>query len=114
MTATASFLVATDFSDDAGHAAYRAAALAAEKETQLDLLHVMSRSSLDALREVFRLHPGAETALIEDVRSVLSQFVGNIAEQTGVSANARVAVGHVLDEILAASERADMLILGVR
>jgi nucleotide-binding universal stress UspA family protein len=74
----------------------------------------MSRSSLDALREVFRLHPGAEAALIEDVRSVLSQLVGDIAKQTGVLPNWRVAVGHVLDEILAASERSDMLILGVR
>jgi nucleotide-binding universal stress UspA family protein len=107
-----SLLVATDFSDDAGHAAHRAAVLAAEKGGQLELLHVISRPSLDALRDMFRSHPGAEATLMDDVRVTLSKMAEDITRETGAAANSRVAVGYVLDEILSASEHADMLILG--
>ena len=72
----------------------------------------MSRPSLDALREVIRTHPGAEAALIGDVQDMLSEFAERLARETGVSVDPRVAVGHVLDEILAASGQADMLVLG--
>ena len=109
---TRTLLVATDFSPDAGHAAYRAAILATDHAAQLELLHVVSRPSLDALREVFRMHPGAEAVLVGDVEDMLSEFAERLARETGVSVKPRVAVGHVLDEILAASEHADMLILG--
>ena len=43
----ASVIVAVDFSDHARHAAVRAAMLAKEQRAQLDLLHVISGSSLD-------------------------------------------------------------------
>jgi nucleotide-binding universal stress UspA family protein len=107
-----SLLVATDFSEDAGHAASRAAILAAEKAARLELLHVVSRPSLDALLEVFRLHPGAEAALVGDVQTMLTELAERIARGTGVAVSSHVKVGHVLDEILAAADRADMLILG--
>jgi nucleotide-binding universal stress UspA family protein len=109
-----SLLVATDFSQDARHAAYRAAILAGEKGAQLQLLHVVSRPSLDALLEVFRLHPGGEAALVGDVQTMLTELAEAITREIGIAVNPRVAVGHVLDEILAASEHADMLLLGVR
>jgi nucleotide-binding universal stress UspA family protein len=109
-----SLLVATDFSQDAAHAAYRAAFLAAENGAQLELLHVVSRPSLDALVEVFRLHPGAEAALVGDVQTMLTELAEAITREIGVAVNACVAVGHVMDEILAASEHVDMLLLGVR
>src|SRR6185312_10274995 len=78
-----SLLVATDFSDDAGHAAHRAAVLAAEKGGQLELLHVISRPSLDALRDMFRSHPGAEATLMDDVRVTLSKMAEDITRETG-------------------------------
>ncbi|MEO8626493.1 MAG: universal stress protein [Betaproteobacteria bacterium] len=109
-----SILVATDFSDSARHAAYRGAVLAAESGAQLELLHVMSRPSLDALRGMFLAHLAAEAALIDDVRSMLSELGANISSDTGVAANARVSIGNVLDDILAASEQADMTVLGAR
>jgi hypothetical protein len=62
MSAWKSLLVATDVSRHAGHAAYRAAVLAAEQHAQLRRLH-MSRSSQ---HEILRSHPGAEAALIDD------------------------------------------------
>lgn len=43
----ARIVVATDFSADAGHAARRGAMLAGQ---QLELIHVVSRPSLDAVR----------------------------------------------------------------
>src|SRR3954447_13124502 len=108
---TKTLLVATDFSQDAGYAAYRAAMLATDQTAQLELLHVVSRPSLDALREVFRMHPGAEGVLVGDVQNMLSGFAERLIRETGVSVQPRVVVGLVLDEILAASEHADMLIL---
>ncbi len=107
-----SLLVATDFSDNARQATYRAAALAAANGAQLELLHVMSRSSLDALREVFREHPAAQAALIGDVESMLSEEAANVAAQAGVNTNSRVSIGNVLDDILAATANADMLVVG--
>jgi hypothetical protein len=43
-------LAATDFSDDATNAVYRAAFLAAEQQGRLELLHVLSETSLKAVR----------------------------------------------------------------
>jgi nucleotide-binding universal stress UspA family protein len=114
MAMPTSLLIATDFSDSARHAAYRAAMLAAEQHARLHALHVMSRSSLDALRELLRSHPGAEATLVDDVRSMLSETAAQIGTQTGVTVDPRVEIGDVLDEILSASEEADMLILGAR
>jgi nucleotide-binding universal stress UspA family protein len=114
MTMWKSLLIATDFSDSARHAAYRGAMLAAEQDAQLHLLHVMSRSSLNALQEVLRSHPSAEAVLIEDVRAMLNDLAAQISAKTKVAVQSSVEVGDVLEEILAACERADMLIVGAR
>ncbi len=44
-------IAATDFSDDARHAVQRAAMLASTLRVELELLHVVGRSSLVAVRE---------------------------------------------------------------
>lgn len=109
------FLAATDFSDDARHAANRAACLAAERQAPLELLHVMSSPSLATLRELFGLSPDADAKLLDDAQRMLDELASEItAGKPRLALTARVAVGQVLDEILAASEEADMLILGAR
>jgi nucleotide-binding universal stress UspA family protein len=114
MSTMRSFLVGIDFSDDSRRAAGRAAVLAGEQGARLDLLHVMSGPSLASLRELFGSAAAPEAALVADAQRMLNDLARELADKSGTQASAHVKVGHVLDEILAASERADMLVLGAR
>lgn len=113
-------LAATDFSDDAGHAAERAALLAAQQGAALQLLHVVSRPALDALREL--LHAGTpngapngtEDALHADAHKQLDACAAGLAARSGARVATRVAVGRVLTEILAAAQGAQWLVVGAR
>lgn len=107
-----SLLVATDFSEDGRAAGRRAAQLAAQLGARLELLHVMSGPSLSVLRELFDLAVDADAKLIGDAQRQLDDAAAEIARENGLAATARVQVGQVVNEILAASEAADMLILG--
>jgi nucleotide-binding universal stress UspA family protein len=114
MSSLRSLLAATDFSDDAEHAAYRAAMLTAEHSAQLRLLHVVSRSSVDALRVILRSHPGAEVAMIEELSVMLGDLAAQLATQTGSKVSTALEIGDVLDEIVKASDPADLLVVGAR
>ncbi len=115
MTAPTSLLVATDFNADAGHAARRAAQIAAASRARLDLLHVVSRSALDELREWMHApDPGAEAAVVADARAQLAALATALQVESGVTAGQHVAVGRVHDELLAATAHADLLVLGAR
>ncbi len=109
-----SILAAVDFSDDAGNAAQQAALLAVTQRGTLKLLHVVDEASLKAVRELIRLHDAAEAKLIADAQHQLDTLRAQLAEQTQVVAVARVVIGRVLDEILAAAAHADLLVLGAR
>lgn len=114
MSAMQSFLVGIDFSDDSRRAAGRAAALAGEQGARLDLLHVMSGPSIASLRELFGSSAAAEAALVADAQQMLNDLARELAEMTGTRASAHVKIGHVVNEILAASEGTDVLVLGAR
>jgi nucleotide-binding universal stress UspA family protein len=101
-------VAATDFSTDAGNAVGRAAMLARRHGLELELLHVVSRSSLDAVREWVRLPTDFADRLVEDARQALEQAAGS----AGTPASARVAVGDVLDEIVSSCTRACLLAVG--
>jgi magnesium-transporting ATPase (P-type)/nucleotide-binding universal stress UspA family protein len=107
-------LAATDFSDSARNAVYRAAFLAAEQRGRLELLHVLSETSLKAMREMIRSHDEAEERLLDDAQRMLDALRSEIVEKTQVATVSRVTIGQVLDEILLASEQADLLVLGAR
>jgi len=107
-------LAATDFSDDARQAALRAAHLAAQLGAQLELLHVVSGQSLSHLRELFNLGSDADARLLDDARRMLGELVEEVAEKTGFAAMPRVQTGHVVNEIVSATDQADMLVLGAR
>jgi len=108
------FLAATDLSDAARDAACQAAFLAAEHGGTLELLHVVDVASMKTVREMIRSHDEAEAKLIDDAQRRLDELKSGIAGKTQVAAVARVAIGKVLDEILWASEQADLLVLGAR
>jgi len=114
MSPVRSLLAGIDFSDDSRRAAGRAAALASEQGARLDLLHVMSAPLLASLRELFGSAAATEAALVGDAQKMLNDLARELADKTGTQAHARVKVGQVLGEILTASERADILVLGAR
>ena len=60
-----SIVAATDFSEEARHGVDRAALIAKEQQARLELLHVISRSSLDALDNVFRAPADVEAKLVD-------------------------------------------------
>jgi nucleotide-binding universal stress UspA family protein len=108
----ASIVAAIDFSDHARHAADRAAILAAEQQAKLDLVHVISGSSLTRLHDWSGAPADAEAKLLDDAQRSLNDMAEAIAGKTGIAARVLVKVGHVLDQILSASEGADLLVLG--
>jgi nucleotide-binding universal stress UspA family protein len=99
-------LAATDFSSDAGNALRRAALLAKRRSEPLEVLHVVSRPSLDAVREW--VPAGVAERLVEDARRLLDDAAASAA----VPAKAHLAVGDVVDEILAAGAQASILVVG--
>ena len=101
-------IAATDFSDDAGHALRRAARLAARHRARLELLHVVDRVALDAVRVWTRRPVDLAERLVDDARRLL----GECAAALGTVASPRVAVGDVQEEILSSCAGAGLLALG--
>jgi len=112
MKSIKSIVAATDFSEEARHGAERAGIVAGEQQARLDLLHVISRSSLDALDKVFNAPADVETKLVDNAQSMLNELIADIGKKTPVVTNACIKIGRVLDEVLSASESADLLVLG--
>ena len=108
------FVAATDFSEHAGWAAQRAALLAAQHGAKLELLHVVPKTPLDALRELFRAKPEGVRNLVEDLRRALTRAASALAKATGASIAPRVEIGEVLDVIASECNGADLLAMGAR
>lgn len=106
-------LCATDFSEHAGIAARRAATVAAAQRAELHLLHVLSEPALRTLMALFPGSADAELRLTEDARRMLEAEAVRLREAVGgVAVTTRLGNGDPDDEILAATESADLLVLG--
>lgn len=105
-------IAATDFSDEARYAVERAAVVATEQRAHLSLLHVMSSSALNDLRKLFQAPTDAEDKLIDDARCMLNEVAADISVKTGLMGSTDVKTGQAQTEILAATEFADLLVLG--
>jgi len=104
--------VATDFSDEAQHTTRRTALLAAEHAAQLTLLHVLSRSSLDSLREFFGQEVSVEEDLQKAAQQALALAAADSASFSGYTPETALRIGRVVDEILAVGAGTDLLALG--
>lgn len=117
MTQIRHILSATDLSGPARHAVDRAMFIAAETGAHLDVLHVVKRGAFEELRSIV----GAETQEVErrialHAQEDLGRLVAELGAARGVSADARVVVGTVVEKILAQAGEAatDLLVLGAR
>lgn len=109
---TSLFLAATDFSENARHAAYRAAILARENGARLLLLHVVNLRLLTAAKRVLGIAVDIDERLVSRAEAELAAVIEQIEDDTGVVAAGRVAVGDVVDEIAGAGEEAALVVLG--
>jgi nucleotide-binding universal stress UspA family protein len=105
-----SLLAATDFSDDANNACRRATLIAHEQNAGLELLHIISRTSLNMLRSFF---PDAATGIASNAGQALEKLRAELATD-GLAVTATVQEGTVAAEILAAMPRAELLVIGAR
>ena len=117
MTRIRTLLAASDLSAPARHATERAAWLAKDLRSRLELVHVVSQGLLTELRGL--LDPAAqaiEQRLLDQLRVELSQLAGDLAQRRGIEAGVHLATGPVLQEILSRAEAvdADLLVLGAR
>jgi nucleotide-binding universal stress UspA family protein len=117
MTRIRRILAATDLSGPARHAGERAMWIAAESGARLDTLHVVKQGAIDQLRRMLGGEtPEVERRIAEESQAALASLVAELGAARGVSVEARVAVGVVVEEIVAQAEAgaADLLVLGSR
>lgn len=111
MSPIGSILAATDFSASAQDALARAAGLAAEHGAALTLLHVISGPSLDAFKELLA---GNADEPVDEAARLLDKAATEMAAIAGRQPATRVRIGGVHDELAAAAEQADLLVIGDR
>ena len=110
-------LAATDLSAPSRHAALRAAMLARQTGAQLELMHVLEKGALDALR---RLLGDDGDALPERIRAQaqesLTQLCTEVGATLGASVGQHLEEGAVVESSVALAERlnASLLIVGAR
>jgi nucleotide-binding universal stress UspA family protein len=107
-------LAASDFSFHAHRAARRAAFLAREHGASLRLLHVVNSTVVFPPMEQW-LQPPLDLVqrLSQEAQQGLESLAADLAA-SDLNVEHELRSGIVLDEILAASEHADMLVLGPR
>lgn len=104
--------VATDFSAEAQHTQRRAALLAGEHKAALTLLHVLSRSALDDLREFFGQELPVEADLREAALQSLQIEAADIRRFADCEPETALRTGKIVDEIVALGAQSDLLALG--
>lgn len=117
MSTAARLLATTDFSAPSRHAALRAALIARDIGATLDLLHVVSRSPVDALRQLLTDVPAAlEQQVLDGARTELRGLAELLLKRHGVTAGTHVAGGAVLSELMNRIDalNPDLVVLGAR
>lgn len=108
-------LVATDFSRSAIRALDRALLLATEHQAALDIVHIVTPGSVDALCDVLPDPRGVvEEKLINSFFSQLYDFVDRLEPAPAITIRPRVQVAEIEAGILDAAEScdADLIVLG--
>ncbi|HDP88959.1 MAG TPA: universal stress protein [Thioalkalivibrio sp.] len=107
MSRIRTILAATDLSDPARQAVARAGLLAAEREAELELLHVAERGLLDDLRALLGQKSSTVTEkLLDDIRSAMQALADEVIPPTQATPAIHLTIGNVLVEI---ADRADAL-----
>lgn len=114
MSALQSILVATDFSKDAANAVQRAALLAREHDANLRLMHVVQSDLLSDLRALVSASDETHQRLLDHAGQLLDAEAERVQAVANRIPERDIRSGDVLDEILAAADHSDLLVLGAR
>jgi nucleotide-binding universal stress UspA family protein len=110
-----SILVATDFSNDARHAAKRTAMIcAATGVSRAVALHVIESTWLNSLKDSLNVPTQVDRSMEVDALRSLEELVVAARIQSGYLLDPKMCVGTVVDTILEAVEGFDLLVLGAR
>ncbi len=109
-------LVATDFSGHARHAATRAARLAYDTRSALNLVHVLAAPPVTKLREWLGASGTREQKVCDSARRQLRQLASELTIVQRVEFDIEAAAGSAPDEIVRTAERvnARLVVLGAR
>ncbi len=116
MSALHAIVAATDLSEPAAAAAERAALLAHAAGARLTLLHALSTSALDELRQGLDGGAAAAATLQDDARTRLDEQAAALARRHGLAVDAELALGHPVEAVGRVAERtgADLVVTGTR
>ena len=107
-------VAATDFSQDAVHAGTRAALVAAERGTALDLLHVVEPDSAMALRDWLAVNRDLRSLIEQQLAMQLAAQARQLAAAHGVQVRELLRFGAILKEAPQAAADAGLLVVGAR
>ena len=113
MSSMRTILVASDFSFDAHRAARRGALLAREHGATLRLLHVLHPDAAAKAAQQRRPPIDLDRRISLDAHHSLDSLAEDVTAPD-LTVEREMRSGVVLDEILAAADQADMLVLGPR
>lgn len=105
-------VAATDFSAGAQAAIHRAAIQVADVQAALRLMHVVERDAFTALRDLLAPGRDLQAAMVEQARMQLEALAAAIASAYGVLPRILLREGLALDELCAAAESAELLVVG--
>ena len=108
-----SILAATDFSVDGNNAVRRAALLAHELGARLRILHVLNAAGCKPLRDWVSQKPDVDLDAAQ-ARGALRRLALEISGAYDLTASVEVAVGEPFENLMQASEHADLVVLGRR
>lgn len=114
MKTVRSVLAATDFSEDAAHAAKRAAMIAAEHSAELILLHVVDPTGLTSLKEFLGGALDVRAAVLFQAEMALGELANKLFQEHRIRVNRALRVGSPFLELSQAAAVADVLVLGAR
>lgn len=112
MDPTRRFIAAIDFSDDARNAAIRASLLAREHGAKLELLHVVTESSVRSLQSFVGVPADMGARLIDEAGAALADLAEEISRLSGVDPDPHVEIGDPAEIIAAATERSELVAIG--
>lgn len=110
-------LAATDFSAPARRGVERAFRVCGASGARLGLIHVLSESALDRLRQLLGQQAGSmEDRIRDEARDALSRLAADLGQAQGLSPSIHLASGAVLGEILGYADAIDasLVVVGAR
>ncbi len=112
MSTIKAILAASDFSASAARAAHRAALLARDHATSLRLLHILPALSMSEFGLIFRASVYVEQHNLADATRRLEVIGEELRSIVDTAPECSTRMGNLLDELLAAAESADLLVVG--